>query len=148
MHSDEYYMLKALKMAEKAEKLGEIPVGVVIVEKNKIIAKAYNERDSKNIVTKHAEMIAIEKANRYKKNWRLNECKMYVTLEPCMMCSATIEQARIQEVIYAASIRDINLKKRIEEIKINKRQISGKEIIGKCEKQIDDFFKVVRQKTN
>ena len=146
MKNDQYYMKKALNLAKKAAKMGEIPVGVVIVEDNKIIAKAFNERDSKKIVTKHAEIIAIEKANRYKKNWRLNGCKMYVTLEPCIMCSSAIEQSRIDEVIYGANMRDQYSKNVISRMILNKNQIKNEEMIADCEKEIDHFFQNVRTK--
>ena len=94
------YMDIALKEASKAYKKGEIPVGAVIVHKNKIIAKAHNIKENKKISTAHAEIIAINKASRKLKNWRLNDCELYVTLEPCMMCTGAIIQSRISTVIY------------------------------------------------
>ena len=99
--NDSHFMKIALYEAEKAYKKGEIPVGAVIVENNKVLAKGHNERCDKKIVTKHAEIIAIERANKKKKDWRLNNCSLYVTLEPCKMCMGAIEQARISRVIYA-----------------------------------------------
>lgn len=103
MKSDKYYIDLAYKEAIKAYNENEIPVGAVIVLNGKVIAKAHNERDSSNIVTKHAEIIAIEKANRKLKNWRLNDCILYSTLEPCNMCKSVIKSCKISKVIYSAS---------------------------------------------
>lgn len=96
------FMKIAFKEAEKSIKLGDVPVGAVIVEKGKIIAKAHNTKEQKKIVTRHAEINAVEKACKKKKNWYLNDCEIYVTLEPCKMCMGAIEHARIKKVIYAA----------------------------------------------
>jgi len=96
------YMEIAFKEAKKALKTDDVPVGAVIVEKGKIIAKAHNTKEKKKLVTRHAEINAVEKACKKKKNWYLNECELYVTLEPCKMCMGAIEQARIKRVIYAA----------------------------------------------
>ena len=97
---DEYYMSLAYKQAYKAFKNNEIPVGCIIVKNSKIISKSYNKREKNNKTIDHAEIIAITKANKKIKNWRLENCIMYVTMEPCMMCCGAIEQARIKKVIY------------------------------------------------
>lgn len=102
------FMFEALKQAKKAYNKEEVPVGVVIVKDNKIIAKAYNKIESKNDATKHAEIIAIQKASKKIKNWRLHDCDMYVTLEPCAMCEAAIELSRIKNVYYCLS-KDKNI---------------------------------------
>lgn len=102
------FMFEALKQAKKAYNKEEVPVGVVIVKDNKIIAKAYNKIESKNNATKHAEIIAIQKASKKIKNWRLYDCDMYVTLEPCAMCEAAIELSRIKNVYYCLS-KDKNI---------------------------------------
>ena len=102
------FMFEALKQAKKAYNKEEVPVGVVIVKDNKIIAKAYNKIESKNDATKHAEIIAIQKASKKIKNWRLYDCDMYVTLEPCAMCEAAIELSRIKNVYYCLS-KDKNI---------------------------------------
>ena len=102
------FMFEALKQAKKAYNKEEVPVGVVIVKDNKIIAKAYNKIESKNDATKHAEVIAIRKASKKIKNWRLYDCDMYVTLEPCAMCEAAIELSRIKNVYYCLS-KDKNI---------------------------------------
>ena len=98
--NDDYFMQVAYKEAEKAYEIGEIPVGTVIILNEKIISKGHNLRDTTNIVTKHAEIIAIEKANKKLKNWRLNECIMYTTLQPCNMCMSVIKSSKITIKIY------------------------------------------------
>ncbi len=96
------YMKEALKEAKKAEKYGEVPIGCVIVYEDKIIARGYNKRNTKKTTLAHAELIAIQKASKVIGDWRLENCSMYVTLEPCQMCSGAIVQARIKEVIVGA----------------------------------------------
>ena len=97
---NKYYMNIALSLAKKAYRKNEVPVGAVIVKNNKIIAKAYNKKESKHNPIYHAELIAISKACKKLKTWHLDDCILYVTLEPCMMCSGAIEQSRIKKVIY------------------------------------------------
>lgn len=92
------FMGEAIKEAEKSLILGEVPVGVVIVRDNIIIAKAHNLRETLQDPLAHAEMLAIKKASQYTKNWRLSGCSMYVTLEPCPMCAGAILQSRISKV--------------------------------------------------
>ncbi len=96
------FMEIALKEAQKAYKKDEVPVGAVIVQNNKIIAKAHNLRQTKKCSTKHAEIIAIEKACKKIKNWHLDACEMYVTLEPCPMCAGAIINSRIRKVTILA----------------------------------------------
>ncbi len=100
---DEEMMLKALEQAEKAFELGECPVGAVITDKNgEIIAEGYNRRETDNSPTAHAEIIAIESAAKKLGSWRLSECTLYVTLEPCPMCAGAIINSRIKRVVYGA----------------------------------------------
>ncbi len=96
------YMKEALKEARKAIKYGEVPIGCVIVYEDKIIGRGYNKRNTKKTTLAHAELIAIQKASKVMGDWRLEDCSMYVTLEPCQMCSGAIVQARIKEVIVGA----------------------------------------------
>jgi len=95
-------MKVALKEAKKAFKKNEVPIGAVIVRNNKIIAKAHNLREKTNLATSHAEILAIQKANKKLKSWRLDSCTLYVTIEPCPMCAGAIIQARIKSVVYGA----------------------------------------------
>jgi len=96
------FMNAALKEAEKAIKKDEVPIGAVIVKDGKIIARGFNERESKNDPTSHAEIVALRKAAKKIKSWRLPGCTIYVTLEPCAMCAGAILWARIDEVVFAA----------------------------------------------
>lgn len=99
---EEIFMRKAIEEAKKAAKKGEVPVGAVITYKNKIISCGYNLRESKKNPILHAEMIAIGKACKKMKSWRLDDCDLYVTLEPCPMCAGAIIQSRIKNVYYGA----------------------------------------------
>lgn len=99
MTEDEKYMRAALKQAKKANDNGDVPIGCVIVREGKIIARGYNRRNKDRQSLAHAEIIAIRKASKIVGDWRLEDCKMYVTLEPCQMCSGAIVQARIPEVV-------------------------------------------------
>lgn len=94
----EEYMKLALKEAKKAYRKLEVPVGAIIVKDGEIIAKAHNEKEEKNDSTKHAEILAIQKASKKLGTWRLNDCEMYVTLEPCSMCAGALIQSRMHKV--------------------------------------------------
>jgi tRNA(adenine34) deaminase len=102
MDMKETYMAAALTMAKKAQKKDEVPVGAIIVKDDRIIAKAYNLRETKRNPLAHAEILAIEKAARKLGGWRLSGCTLYVTLEPCPMCAGAIVNARIDEVVFGA----------------------------------------------
>lgn len=95
---NEKFMKEALKEAQKAYKKLEVPVGAIIVKNGKIVARAHNLKETKNDTTKHAEILAIEKASKKLGNWRLIDCEMYVTLEPCPMCAGAIVNSRIKKV--------------------------------------------------
>ena len=101
-HTHEYYMSLALKEAKKAFDRNEVPVGAVIVLGDKVIAKAYNQRVLKERTFAHAEMLAIEKANKKLESWRLEDASLYVTLEPCPMCAGAIIQSRIKNLYFGA----------------------------------------------
>ena len=98
----EQFMLEAIKQARKAESQGEVPVGAVIVYDGKIIARGYNKRKKREETTSHAEIEAIKKANKVIGSWRLEDCDLYVTLEPCPMCAGAILQARMRKVYFGA----------------------------------------------
>lgn len=99
MDQHEKYMREAIRQAYKAYKLGEVPIGCVIVYDDKIIARGYNRRNTDKNTTSHAEMNAIRKASKKLGDWRLEGCTLYVTLEPCQMCAGAIVQARIDRVV-------------------------------------------------
>ena len=147
----EYYMKEALKEAKKAYKKLEVPVGAIIVKDDKIIARGYNKKESTNNCIMHAEIEAIKKASKVLNNWRLNDCEMYVTLEPCAMCAGAIINSRINKV-YIGTMEEntgacgtkINLlknKKLNTEIKIEKNILQEE-----CTKLLKDFFKERRKK--
>lgn len=100
-----YYMKEALKQARKAHVLGEVPIGCVIVYDGEIIGRGYNRRNTDKSVLCHAEISAIKKAGKVIKDWRLEDCTLYVTLEPCQMCAGAIVQARIPKVVIGALSR-------------------------------------------
>lgn len=143
-------MKEALKEAKKAELIDEVPIGCVIVKDDKIIARGHNQRETKQSPIGHAEIIAINKASKKLKSWRLEGCDIYVTLEPCIMCSGAIIQSRISKVYYGASDpkggalgSSINV---LEANNINHHPevISGilKEV---CSSIITNYFKAKRQ---
>ena len=151
MENKEYFMKEALKEAKKAYNKLEVPVGVVIVKDNKIIARAYNQKEIKNSPIKHAEIIAIEKACKKLSNWRLNDCEMYVTLEPCPMCTGAIINSRIKKV-YVGAVQEktgacgskVNL---IEKYKTEtKIDVEFGILKDECLNLVQDFFKELRKK--
>lgn len=103
MEKDVYYMQQALAQARLAYELDEVPVGALIVKDDQVIACAHNLKETSNFANAHAEMLAICKANEVLKTWNLQDCELYVTLEPCMMCMGAIVHARIKRVIYGTS---------------------------------------------
>ena len=106
MNMKEHFMKQAIKEAKKAFDNDEVPIGAVIVLNDKIISKAYNKKEKQNSVLGHAEIIAIKKAERKLKNWRLENCDLYVTLEPCPMCASAIQQSRINNIYYGIENSD------------------------------------------
>lgn len=140
---NEIYMEMALKEAKKAYKKDEIPVGAVIVKNGKVISKAYNKKNKSNRVKDHAEMIAIDKANRKLKNWRLEDCEIYITLEPCPMCASAIEQSRIGKIITGAVNKNVEtstISNKILKEKEWHREIKQEE----CTSLIERFFREKR----
>ena len=99
MEKDSIYMKEALKQARKAYKIKEVPIGCVIVHEDKVIARGYNKRNTKKNTLAHAEILAINKASKVLGDWRLEDCTMYITLEPCQMCAGAIVQARVKRVV-------------------------------------------------
>ena len=152
MHSiDEKYMKEAIRQARKAYAIGEVPIGCVIVYKDKIIGRGYNRRMADKNTLSHAELIAIRKASRMMGDWRLEECTMYVTLEPCQMCSGALVQSRIDEVVIGC----MNAKAGCAGSVMNLLQVDGfnhqvKIIQGvleeECSSMLSEFFRKLREK--
>ncbi len=151
MLKKEKFMKEAIKQAKKAYDKEEIPVGAVIVKDGKIIARGYNKKEEKKDTTQHAEIIAIQKASRKMGAWRLQDCEMYVTLEPCAMCTGALIQARLKRVYIGtmdpktgACGSVLNL---LEDYKFNHKVEVETNIMQKeCEKILKDFFKYLRSK--
>ena len=147
----EYFMKQALKEAEKAYKKLEVPVGAVIVKDGTIIARGYNQKETKKDTTKHAEIIAIQKASKKLGSWRLIDCEMYVTLEPCSMCAGAIINSRIKKIYIGTKDEKtgavgsvLNL---LEDYKFNHQvEVETGLLNNECEKILKDFFKDLRKK--
>ena len=150
MEQKEYYMKQALKEAKKAYKKLEVPVGAVIVKDGKIIARAHNQKETKTDTTKHAEILAIQKASKKLESWRLIDCEMYVTLEPCSMCAGAIINSRIKKVYIGAMDEKtgavgsvLNL---FEDYTFNHKVESETGIMEKeCQETLKKFFKELRE---
>ncbi len=148
---DEKYMKEAMKQAKKAEKIGDVPIGCVIVYEDKIIARGYNKRNKNKSTLAHAELLAIAKASKKLGDWRLEGCTMYITLEPCQMCAGAIVQARIDKVVIgsknakagcAGSILNLLQMKQFN------HQVEMEEGIlqEECSALLSDFFRELRRK--
>ena len=145
----EIFMKKAIQEAKKAYNKLEVPVGCIIVKNGEIIAKAHNLKETKKDTTKHAEIIAIQKASKKLDSWRLIDCEMYVTLEPCPMCAGAIINSRIKKIYIGAKDEKtgavgsvLNL---LEDYTFNhKVQIENGILENECQKILKDFFKELR----
>ena len=151
MTEDERYMKEAIKQAKKAYALDEVPIGCVIVQDNKIIARGYNRRNTDKNALAHAEISAIKKASKKTGDWRLEDCTMYVTLEPCQMCAGAIVQSRMKKVVIGAmnpkagcagSIINILQMKQFNHQAEMENGILEKE----CADMLSTFFKELREK--
>ena len=138
----EKYMLEALKEANKAFKLGEVPIGAVIVKDDKIISRAFNKKESSNLATSHAEILAINKACKKLNNWRLLDCTLYVTVEPCLMCCGAIIQSRIKKVVYGTSNEYYGAVESIDNtLKKYNIEVENNILQNKCSYILKEFFK-------
>ncbi len=144
MKNDEFFMGKALGEAEKSLKKKEVPVGAVLVSGNKILGRGHNEPILKNDPTAHAEIIAIRKASAKRKNYRLPDCELYVTLEPCAMCLSALVHARVKRLIFGAhdpKAGAVESMMRFPFEKTNHRiEIKSGVLANECGKILKDFF--------
>ncbi len=145
------FMKEAIKQAKKAQSINETPIGAVIVHKGKIIARGYNKRETKKNSLCHAEIMAINKASKKLGGWRLPECDMYVTLEPCPMCAGAIISSRIDNLYFGAydkksgcagSVTDLFLRNLFN----HNVTVTGGLMENECADLLKNFFKKLRQK--
>ena len=150
MNEQEKFMKQALKEAQKAYEKLEVPVGAIIVKDGKIIARAHNLKETKHDTTKHAEILAIQKASKKLNSWRLIDCEMYVTLEPCSMCAGALINSRIKKVYIGAKDEKtgavgsvFNL---LDDYKFNHKVEYETGILEEnCKEQLKSFFKMLRE---
>lgn len=150
MEKKEKFMKLAIKEAQKARDKDEVPIGAVIVKNDKVIARGHNLRESKKNSLKHAEIVAIDKACKKVDNFRLEGCELYVTVEPCLMCSGAIVQSRIKKVYFGACDQKYGAVTSVAsafEIKSN-HKVKFEEGICKneCESLIKEFFRELRER--
>ena len=145
LFSDEYFMKMALQEAEKAMEEGEIPVGAVVVCNNKVIGKGYNQTERLCDVTAHAEMIAITAASNFLANKYLNECTIYITLEPCAMCAGALKWSQITRVVFGASDPKHGFTTSQTNLLHPKTKVSSGILAAPCEALIKDFFLRLRE---
>ena len=139
----------AFELAKKAYNLNEVPIGAVIVKNNEVIGCGYNQKESNNSVLKHAELIAIEEASKNLNNWRLEDCDIYITLDPCPMCASAIKQARIKNVYSALNNTDESYLKIINKIFIGDNtnpsvNFTSNLSVDKSKNLLNSFFKKQR----
>ena len=149
--TDEKYMKEAIRQAKKAWKMEEVPIGCVIVHEGKIIGRGYNRRTTDKNPLAHAELAAIKKASKKMGDWRLEDCILYVTLEPCQMCSGAIVQARVKRVVIgcmnpkagcAGSILNLLQVERFN----HQVEITSGVLEAECSQMMKGFFKELREK--
>lgn len=148
---DEKFMKEAIRQAKKAEAIGDVPIGCVIVSDGRIIARGYNKRNRNKTVLAHAELLAMSKACKKAGDWRLEDCTMYITLEPCQMCAGAIVQARIPRVVIGSinpkagcggSILNLlQMKEFNHQVEVTRGVLEEE-----CSEMLSAFFRKLRQK--
>lgn len=147
----EKYMREAIAEAYKAEAIGEVPIGAVIVHDGEIIGRGHNIRETSHLPTAHAEMIAIEQASKHLSAWRLLDCQLYVTLEPCPMCAGAILQSRISLLVYGTTDPKAGcagtLMNLLQDERFNHRTEIVKNVLQQeCSEMLSSFFRRLREK--
>lgn len=150
-HPDDEFMREALKEAGKAARKGEVPVGAVVVKDGKIIGRGHNLTEKKQSALTHAEMMALGKASKKLKSWRLVDCDLYVTLEPCTMCAGAIVLSRVKNLVYGATdpkAGAVDSTARVmENEKLNHRvKVTSGVLKEECSGVLTAFFKEMRRK--
>lgn len=151
LSEDEYFMKEAIREAKKAEELNEVPIGAVIVIDGKIISRAHNLRESQQNAVAHAELLAIEKACQITGSWRLENSTLYVTLEPCPMCSGAILLSRVSRVVYGAADPKggcagtlMNL---LQDERFNHQsELTAGILENECSQLLSNFFRGIRER--
>ena len=144
LYTDEYFMREALKEAQKAFDIDEIPVGAVVVCQNRIIARAHNQTEKLTDATAHAEMLAVTSAANYLGSKYLSECTLFVTLEPCVMCAGALHWVQLQKLVYGASDVQRGFSLVTTPLLHPKTEIVKGIKATECKVLIDDFFKRLR----
>ena len=148
---DEKFMKEAIRQAKKAEAIGDVPIGCVIVRDDRIIARGYNKRNRNKTVLAHAELLAMSKACKKAGDWRLEDCTMYITLEPCQMCAGAIVQARIPRVVIGSMnpkagcggsiLNLLQMKEFNHQVEVTRGVLEEE-----CSEMLSVFFRKLRQK--
>jgi tRNA(adenine34) deaminase len=150
---DERFMELAIEQAKIAEENGDVPIGAIIVYQNQVIGKAYNQREQLKDPTAHAEIIAITAAAAFLESWRLHDCKMYVTLEPCCMCAGALVLARMDRLVYGCDDPKTGAVKSLYNIvqdeRLNHRmEVTSGILADECSKLLQNFFLHRRSRNN
>lgn len=144
VHTDEFFMQQALKQAELAFERGEVPVGAVIVAENRIISRAHNQTEQLTDVTAHAEMLALTAASNYLGGKYLNECALYVTLEPCVMCAGAQYWAQLGKLVYAAADERRGYSQKGKNLLHPRTEVSSGLLKEESERLLKQFFAKLR----
>lgn len=142
---DDQYMLEAIKAAQIAEENGDVPIGAVVVYENRVIGRAYNQREQLNDPTAHAEIIALTQASAFVESWRLGGCTIYVTLEPCAMCAGALVLGRLDRLVYGCNDPKAgacgSLYNIVQDERLNHRlEVTSGVLSDQCTKQLQGFF--------
>ncbi|RDW16821.1 tRNA adenosine(34) deaminase TadA [Oceanobacillus chungangensis] len=149
--NDEKFMMAAIEEARKAQEIDEVPIGAVIVYQDEIIASGYNIRETSQTTLSHAELIAIQEANQKIGSWRLEDCTLYVTLEPCPMCAGAIVQSRIKRVVFGAPDPKAGcagtLMNLLDESRFNHQvELASGILVEECAMLLTNFFRELRKR--
>jgi tRNA(adenine34) deaminase len=151
--ADQQYMQMAIEQAKIAEENGDVPIGTVIVHKGQIIGKAYNQREQLADPTAHAEIIALTQAAAFLESWRLNDCTIYVTLEPCPMCAGALVLARMDRLVYGCDDLKTGAVKSLYNIVTDERlnhrlEVTSGVLADDCSKLLQNFFQKRRKENS